>query len=77
MLVVWKIEEVDGNIIQLDVKMKKRNQKHKKLNKEKVKEIKKLLQENNLTLQKIANIYNVHVSTISDIKHKRIWRDIS
>ena len=43
-----------------------------KLNEEKVREIKKLLQKG-MKGREIAKIYNVNFSTISNIKQKRIW----
>ena len=53
-----------------------RNTSNTKLTKDKVREIKILLEENNLTLQKIADIYNVHIMTVSDIKRNQTWKGV-
>ena len=48
-----------------------------KLNEQQVIEICELLLEDKLTLQEIANIYEVHKTTISNIKRKVKWQHIS
>jgi len=47
-----------------------------KLISEQVIEIKKLLQNSNLTLKEIGNMFNVHTVTIYDIKHEKTWKHI-
>jgi len=47
-----------------------------KLKEKQVFEIKKLIQKKKLTLTKIAEMFNVHVVTISDIKRNVTWKHI-
>ena len=53
-----------------------RNHSNKKLNKENVIEIKRLLKETKLYLREIAKKFGVSLHTIAAIKHNRIWRDV-
>ena len=47
-----------------------------KLNNKQVREICELLLENKLTFKQIGDLYNVHKSTISNIKRKKNWKNI-
>lgn len=47
-----------------------------KLTEKQVTQIKLLLKEGILKLREIANIFNISISTISDIKHGRTWSHI-
>lgn len=47
-----------------------------KLNEHKVKEIKKLINEGNISLRKIAKIYGVHHINISKIKNGIVWKHV-
>lgn len=47
-----------------------------KLKEEQVISICELLLKNNMTLQEIANIFNVHKKTISNISRKKNWKHI-
>lgn len=54
-----------------------RIKKQSKLNEEKVKEVKKLLNEKKLTHKEIAKIFNVTVYTIDNIKNGKAWKYIT
>lgn len=53
-----------------------RNSRQAKLNIQKVKKIKKLLKQSTFTNTKIAQLFNVNKSTISNIKTKKVWISI-
>jgi predicted XRE-type DNA-binding protein len=57
-------------------KQQARNKSNNKLDEDKIREIKKLLKETNLTQKEIGNLFGVSLYTISKIKLGKIWRDI-
>lgn len=46
-----------------------------KLDESRIKIIKRLILENKITLTEISNMYKISLSTISAIKHGRLWKD--
>lgn len=79
----YSIERIDNNkgynksncIWILDYKQN-RNKKTTKLDKNKIKEIKKILNHKKLSYSKIGNIFGVSRQTVYDINHNRTWEDI-
>lgn len=53
-----------------------RNHSNKRLNKDQVIEIKRLLTETNLYLKEIAEQFGISIGLVSAIKQERIWRDV-
>ncbi len=66
---------IEGNKL-VSKKLKGENNPKHKLTEEQVVQIKLLLKEGKLTIQKIADMFGVNRSTISNIKAERIWSHI-